>query len=1265
MKTKIYTLFCLALSSFLFGQNNDFNNAGGDFLWSNAANWTLGVVPVSSNTVRSSLDGSIVDSNYTISKIQNIFGTNNDVSFEGLGVLTINPNIANGYGIENVSNNDVSLIFKGNVAINNPSGFTLMRNQNGNSNDVNNIVFESESLLTLTTSLGTNTGTGGNSFVFDGALEGNGNLRFGANTTATFGNSVSNAGYSGELVFFADASVIVNTADNSIFYSGFKLQINGDNASIELNGANVLESRIVIEANRTFTFTANKNQSNLERINLNSDSTLNLVVGNEVTNLSFTENASLGWSNGTVNITGFTEGVIRFGTDDTALSATQLSQITADNGGQQLALDANGYLVNIGSLNHDFTNGGGDFIWSNPANWSVGFVPNYNTKETRLPLTLESIVDVDFTIQKIQTTFATSGDVSVSGIGTLTLKPNETNFTAIDNVSNNNVRLSFNGNVEINNPAGFTFIRNLNGASNRIEFADASMLTLTTNLSTNIGSNNAGFEFNGTLTGNGNLRFGANTTSTFGSTASNNSYLGDLVFLSEADVLVNTTDNNIFYNGPKVQVNGDNAFIEINGENVFASGITIAGSNTFTFTANKNQSDIQNIVFSAGGTLNLVIDNNVTNLSFTDNSGSNWNSGLLNITGFKEGIIRFGTDANGLSVGQLSQITADNNNKPLELDNNGYLVNEPDFRYSGGTWFPNHPISGAIPSTATDNIFIENGTPVLSGTLVANGLRIANGATLNIAPTGILDLNRDIFNSGSLVFQSNVNGSGQLDEFFGTIIGSGDFKVERYIPASNRAFRYISSSVNTSESIKENLQEGVNNPNTATNLNPELSYGTHITGSTSGANGFDATETGSPSMFEFDEEIQEWVAISNTDIKKMNIGEAYALMIRGDRSTDLNTNTPPVTPTTLRFTGSLHTGSYAVPAADLSSVIDEYNLVANPYQAIVNLKSLLQSTDANDLDESTIYIYDPTLGTRGGYATVDLSANPVTSTPYDPTITDPTDANENLMPNQAFFVKTTGNSPTLIFKESHKNTTTDFVETFSGENEIAQIHINLKRQPENLLVDGVTIRFDASYSNAVDEFDADEVWNFDERVALFNSDQYLSIEKRAIPEEGEEIQIYSGNYKTDTYIWQINMTNINREAVLYDTYTDVTTPLSINTINHIAFSVDDSIPESTDPFRFHIRFMEETLSLYEEEFSNLLIYPNPVTQNKFSIKGLPTKDAIYLQLYDMTGRLVYKTKKLVENETHIDIKNALPVGVYQLKIEQNQAVFFAKLMLNK
>ena len=181
-------------------------------------------------------------------------------------------------------------------------------------------------------------------------------------------------------------------------------------------------------------------------------------------------------------------------------------------------------------------------------------------------------------------------------------------------------------------------------------------------------------------------------------------------------------------------------------------------------------------------------------------------------------------------------------------------------------------------------------------------------------------------------------------------------------------------------------------------------------------------------MFEWDEPTQAWIAVPNTITKPMNVGEAYALMVRGDRSTTLNSNTAVGPATTLRFRGDLHKGDYSVPSSDLASTVDEYSLIANPYQAIVNLKTLLESTDAQGLDDNTIYVYDPTLGTKGGYATIDLSQPNPTSTPFDPTLGS-TNADENLQPNQAFFIKTIASGPSLTFKETYKNTTQQILQT--------------------------------------------------------------------------------------------------------------------------------------------------------------------------------------------------------------------------------------------
>jgi len=66
---------------------------------------------------------------------------------------------------------------------------------------------------------------------------------------------------------------------------------------------------------------------------------------------------------------------------------------------------------------------------------------------------------------------------------------------------------------------------------------------------------------------------------------------------------------------------------------------------------------------------------------------------------------------------------------------------------------------------------------------------------------------------------------------------TGNVTIERYIPASNRSFRFLTPGVTTSTSIKQNWQENSNvtDPNAYPNTtvgsnNPILGYGTHITG---------------------------------------------------------------------------------------------------------------------------------------------------------------------------------------------------------------------------------------------------------------------------------------------------------------------------------------------------------------------------------------------------------------------------------------------------
>ncbi|GAA4813959.1 T9SS type A sorting domain-containing protein [Litoribaculum gwangyangense] len=347
--TFLLTVFCAVTA---FAQIT-FNNNGGDFLWSNASNWVGGSIPTAINSVGTSVDGSLVDQDFTITGVQNFFGTTNNVSIGGTGVLTINPGVNNAFAIKNVSDSDVTLTFAGNVTINNSvGGQVLMRNENGNTNDQNNIEFANGSVLTLLTNLETRIGSGGDIFNFNGSLAGTAAFRVGASTTCDFGSTSNNSGFDGDFVFVgANGAIVVNTADNTTFLpSGHKFQVNQNNVSVQVNGANVIQGNFVVGGSNILTFDVNKNQASMGFISFPADGTLNIEVDNSVTELSFADSSAETWGTATVNISNFTEGVIRFGTDNAGLTSGQLAQINVNGGSDPVALDANGYLVLQSSL---------------------------------------------------------------------------------------------------------------------------------------------------------------------------------------------------------------------------------------------------------------------------------------------------------------------------------------------------------------------------------------------------------------------------------------------------------------------------------------------------------------------------------------------------------------------------------------------------------------------------------------------------------------------------------------------------------------------------------------------------------------------------------------------------------------------------------------------------------------------------------------------------------------------------------------------------
>lgn len=176
------------------------------------------------------------------------------------------------------------------------------------------------------------------------------------------------------------------------------------------------------------------------------------------------------------------------------------------------------------------------------------------------------------------------------------------------------------------------------------------------------------YEFNGSLAGPADLFFNQ-TFATFGATADNAGYDGDLVFFRDAETVSNVIGGTLVRSGSKVQVNGNNSRIVINGPETFLGSVVVGGTNAFTLDVNANQSNME-LLEIANGQLTIDIDAAVTELAFANSSEVVWGTGFVSIAGFKEDTIRFGTNSTGLTPAQLAAIDGG----IYSLSNQGYLT---------------------------------------------------------------------------------------------------------------------------------------------------------------------------------------------------------------------------------------------------------------------------------------------------------------------------------------------------------------------------------------------------------------------------------------------------------------------------------------------------------------------------------------------------------------------------------------------------------------
>lgn len=442
--------------------------------------------------------------------------------------------------------------------------------------------------------------------------------------------------------------------------------------------------------------------------------------------------------------------------------------------------------------------------------------------------------------------------------------------------------------------------------------------------------------------------------------------------------------------------------------------------------------------------------------------------------------------------------------------------------------------------TVNSSWTISNGSKVVITN--TNGLTFTPAARLTIGIGSEVD-----FNSKPVTLKSDATGTASIGTMIGTLSNATNVTVERFISsASNRAYRLLTPSVTTTSPIRYNWQE---------NGSTTPGYGTHITGSTTGANGFDASATGQGSLFNYNANTSAWIPASNTNATTLDALQGYLLYIRGDRTIDLTSTASPLPSnnTTLKVTGRLLTGTQTF--SGLTGSGDGFNLIANPYASAINWASVYAASTGL----SPYYTYwDPNVGSRGGYVTVKT----------DGTKTAGTNADVNIQSGQAFFVQASGaSSPTVSIQETHKSATNN-LDVFRIGTQTESLSTSLYFNDENnnrRIADGLLSVYNNNYSTAINADDAIQIANWDEDIAIARQGKMLSIESRPLIDDADTIALATARLKTQNYEWQFSPANFshpNLQAFLIDKFLVTKTAISLSATTVIPFTVTGNAASS-------------------------------------------------------------------------------------------------------
>lgn len=466
-------------------------------------------------------------------------------------------------------------------------------------------------------------------------------------------------------------------------------------------------------------------------------------------------------------------------------------------------------------------------------------------------------------------------------------------------------------------------------------------------------------------------------------------------------------------------------------------------------------------------------------------------------------------------------------------------------------------IKGDLTKGASTTLNHNNGVVELSGGTQSfagfpyNSLKLENNGTKTLTAAAsvadVLTLGNSgtgtygILNTGGFNFSflSTASKTARLAPITGSSNIAGNCIVQRYIPA-RRAWRLLgvpfssSSTITVSDAWRENSAGYDFSTVSAAAASSAIDtvsagYGTLISGGTM-VNGFDLSNNNSSSIKYFN--AGSWVTPANLNSTQLASKEGWMVFVRGDRKNYGAISSAYVTPTntTLRAKGPIKIGSKIISGTGIT-------VVSNPYPSAIDYNSITRSGSGWPANP-TYYMWDPTLGgLTGTGAFVTLTWNGSVFLTSLGSVID-----NRYIPSGAAFMVDFPSGGSLTINESDKattQTTVAFRGTDAPKNQLLYTELqSFNADLTSFVADGTLQILDVQEDNLVNQEDARKFTNFSENLAILNSNNYLSVERRKPFTATDSIAFFMNRLQQKKYQLHLKTASVSFHpgtvALLYD-----------------------------------------------------------------------------------------------------------------------------------